>query len=60
LSSLDSTPATACWSNDPHLEVCFAGAAIAKIPAQSHAKGRVAKLEVEPDHASQVIDTASK
>jgi hypothetical protein len=55
LSSLDSTLATACWRNEPHLEDCFVGAAIIGMPAVLLLWGRVASFEVAPGHTSQFV-----
>jgi hypothetical protein len=49
VSSLDSTPATACWINAPHLEGCFVGAVIVAYPFR---RVRVASFEDLLDHTS--------
>jgi hypothetical protein len=58
LSSLDSTPATACCRNEPHLEDCFVGAAIVSIPARAFR--RCASIEVAPGHTSQFVVTVRR
>lgn len=60
LSSLDSTPATACCRNEPHLEDCFAGPDMVAIPALLLQRVAVASIEVAPDHTSQSAATARR
>lgn len=51
VSNLDSTPATACCKNAPHLEDGFVGAAIA-VCSLLLSRERVASIEVASDHTS--------
>jgi hypothetical protein len=60
LSSLDSTPATACCRNEPHLEDCFAGPDMVAIPALLLQRVPVASIEVAPGHTSQSVATARR
>lgn len=60
LSSLDSTPATACCRNEPHLEDCFAGVDMAAMPALLLQRVPVASMEVAPGQTSQSPATARK
>ena len=52
LSSLDSTPATACCRK-PHLEDCFEGVAIVGFLVRVLRKEGVASIEIAPDYTSQ-------